>query len=242
MRYIFNLNEQLQNNIIKINNLNTKNKTKKNSTFDFLTMIINEKNEINKNVADMKTSLNKVLFKLENEKDEVIDKIEDFCDKNENYFDKLKSVSYGIRQILSGDVDSVCRNMTWDGVDRDITNLQQAVKNNKTQELKEYYNEGIEDKESFEEYVKGKDESIKSQIDWGDVNTNEVYSALGELKDMYENLFDIQKEIDDVKANNEKQLNELEKFLNLNYQANIRYGTQFSLSSDKNKNKNKYKR
>lgn len=186
-------------------------------------MVINQKSRINGKVSEYKSQFNNVLFRLEKEKDNEIKEIEDFCENNTKVFEGLYSVSYGIRQILSGNVNEVCNHMTYSEIDMQLSNLEAAVKKDEINELRDYYSSGQDEVETFDKYIekRGLDVKYDTHPNGYVDNRNQICSKLSELKDMYRSLYDIQKEIDEIKETIEKNTEELKQILQMNLYNSI---------------------
>lgn len=147
--YYFNQNKQKHSTF----NFNSQEKIQKSSNEDsFVKSIFDQKKQMNDLIDKVKINDFKERLQLEDEKNNAIKAIKDYCNTFKDQLGFGKGYSKELDSILSGNVDAVVGTMDYNEVDKHISNLEYAVANNCMDSLAEYYNKGADKNETLAQY------------------------------------------------------------------------------------------
>lgn len=208
------INEKMkekEKNNNKTNTIKFNSKDKKSKELNFLTSIVERNKEMQEQITDVKLKDFKHLMKLEDQKNNAIKSIKDLCKNNKDQLSQWNGISPELNDILSGNIDSVLDTMSFNNVNKSISNLEIGVIFDDLDGLKEYYAKGLDSSLSFTAHRKSKgEESTFDPKNLSDYKKG-AYDLLETLKDSYKDLFRINDAIKDFKKDSKERLEEMQK-------------------------------
>ena len=194
------------------------------------TKLLERKKLIEDQVAQFKLIQEKQLAALEKTNEELITRIESFCEKNKDLFKELNGVSEESDKLLSGDINYVLYKIKPEDIGKIFNDLTDAYTTDSIDKLKEFYKSDFskDKKNTFEDYLKDnedndilekmgslKDENGNFSLNKVSDDKKELCEMLDLLKNMYTMLFKVNDKIKIFKEESDKNLKNFNKSLEI---------------------------